>query len=101
MPVGKNSLARAAKQVSDQKKVSTPKKPKTDVEALPIEVLSEQVPSEETSRPAVSSVPDMPFVGNPLPDLDTEDGDISRTEAASYEAPDRYPIGSDMPHYLL
>ena len=105
MPVGKNSLARAAKQVSEQKKTTpakkptAPKKPKTDVEALPLEVLSEKVPADEVSRPAISSVPDVPFIPNPLPSIEVEDA--LATESASVEVQDRYALGEDLPYYLL
>lgn len=113
MPVGKNSLARAAKQVSEQKnpastpkttqtkKTPIPKKPKTDVEALPIEALVEKVPADEVSRPAISAVPDVPFTPNPLPAIDVEDELATETASVEVEDKSKYALGDDLPYYLL
>ena len=112
MSVGKNSLARAAKQVAEQKKPTTvakttqtkktptPQKPKTDVEALPIEVLSEKVPADEVSRPAIPAVPDMPFVGDPLSVQKVGDETV-QADSVSPESTDAHPIGEELPYYLL
>lgn len=111
MPVGKNSLARAAKQVSatkkpesvakagETKKTPTKKSKKEDIKAIPMEMLSEKVPSDETSRPAVPAVPDFPVTPQPLPAIDVEDA--LESEANVVEAPKQYALGDDLPYYLL
>ena len=65
MPVGKNSLSRAAESAAATKKKKTTKveRPATDVEAMPVEVLEgRQVSSNETLRP---TTPFMPVIANP------------------------------------
>lgn len=111
MPVGKNSLARAAKQVSEaknketvaqatpeKKKTAAPKKPKTKLQAIPLEVLSEKVPADETSRPAISPVSDVNVTPHHLPAIDVNDA--LSTEAAP-ENFKKYALGDDLPYYLL
>lgn len=65
MPVGKNSLSRAAESAAATKKKKSTKveRPATDVEAMPVEVLeTRQVQSDETLRPVT---PFMPVIPNP------------------------------------
>ena len=84
MPVGKNSLARAAKQVSEAKQKETVAQPseatkkapapkKTKPKAIPLEVLSEKVPADETSRPAISPVSAVNVTPDHLPAIDVSD----------------------------
>ena len=123
MPVGKNSLARAAKQVSDaknketatqatieksketvaptapeKKKPTAPKKPKTKPQAIPLEVLSEKVPADETSRPAISPVSDVTVTPDHLPAIDVNDALSTEAAPTNFK---KYALGDDLPYYLL
>lgn len=111
MPVGKNSLARAAKQVSDakqketvvqatpeKKKPTAPKKPKNKPQAVPLEVLSEKVPADETSRPAISPVSDVTVTPDHLPAIDVNDALSTEAAPTNFK---KYALGDDLPYYLL
>ena len=139
MPVGKNSLARAAKQVSEAKRKETvaetpetkqkapapsPKKTKTKPKAIPLEVLSEKVPADETSRPAISPVSAVNVTPDHLPAIDVSDAlsteaaptekskkSTPKASVASTQAPaeptaeashfEKHALGEDLPYYLL
>ena len=83
MPIGKNSLARAAKQVSEakHKETLTEEIQKNEPQAVPLAVLSEKVPSDETSRPAISPISDVTVTPDHLPAIDVSDA--LATEAAT------------------
>lgn len=112
MSVGTSSLKRAAESAAaakTAKKTKTPRptKPKTDKEAMPTEVmLSEMVPSSETSRPAEFPVTDLPLPGqtdpvvapDPLTDPQAPATLPIREEVDPLSS---YSIGDDLPVHLL
>ncbi|MBO5788511.1 MAG: hypothetical protein J6R42_01040 [Clostridia bacterium] len=97
MPVGKSSLTRAAESAAAAKKKKPTKieKPATDVEAMPIEVAEEGIPTPEPMIPEVTpeelALPnavgiEFPGVVDPMPEL----------EHKHFVA-----IGDDLPIHLL